>query len=288
MQRSSNSRALQQPLALSIPALTSAHTSAETPKNASSATSSLAPCAPSTSSSTSSQTTTEFFVIPSATPPTSQPITSSLASCAPSTPSITSQQTPSKLATTSRPSRLSRPTFMPLTPSPTPLQISISTHHIESTNHVTKKLYMTIDDLYAMYAEKQLKKSMNMIQTSATSPTSRKTRVTPYYQARYFGTFSQLELGSPKTSLKLKSFKTSSSEHHHLLLRYYSRLELYPIRTQGTQSETTHAAVARTPSHSTTSCIATLLGAIHLVRASMAHPHLAAAISLAREGSSKH
>ena len=164
------------------------------------------PSAPATPPATPLQTTSKSISTSahtSAEAPNNAPAsTLALASCAPLTPPSTPSQKACK-PTTSRHSRLPRPTFTsPLTSPQTP--------HIQSTNHVTKppyKPYMTIDDLYTMFEKKRSRKCMNTIQTSAPSPPPRQARITSYFKPVAPISSTNQRPASSKSSPKLKSFK---------------------------------------------------------------------------------
>ena len=64
---------------------------------------------------------------------------------------------------------------------PQPIRLQIS--HFQSTNHKPHiKRYLTIDNLFAMFRGKYLKKSMDTIQTTIPSPSPRQTRITAYFK----------------------------------------------------------------------------------------------------------
>ena len=130
---------------------------------------------------------------PPATPPetTSEPAVSIMPITPPATTAITPPSTPTNPAVaksaTPKPSGPSRHIFMPPTPPQTPV--------LRLANHVTKKPYMTIDDLYAMFAGKDPRKNVDTIQTSVPA---RQMRITAYFK--------------PQTSGTAKPFSTMSSK----------------------------------------------------------------------------
>ena len=135
----------------------------------------------------STRASTEAPAIPPATPPQMAPmpvpaseaiLSISLPITSPATLAIIFSSTSTKLAVAILMSPTSSHTSV--------LQLQES--HNQSTNHITKRSYMIIDDLFAMFAGKQQKHSLSTIQTSAPSSPPRQTRIIVYFKFQSLGT----------------------------------------------------------------------------------------------------
>ena len=89
----------------------------------------------------------------------------------------------------------------PPTPPPSPPQTPVHLHAMPSKQ---SKPYMTIDDLFAMFAGKRFRKSVDTIRKKIPSPAPRQTNITSYFK--------------PASSRKIKSFKSDLLKHEPKLL----------------------------------------------------------------------